>query len=78
MVKAPFPRPSNAVVLGTALVHMRDISDSVQTMMALVDSASQVSIITAARVKLLELKPSPWTAPISGLSGTTVAEVQGR
>lgn len=50
----------------------------VQTMRALVDSASQVSIITAACVKRLGLKPARWTAPISGLSGTTVAEVQGR
>uniref|UniRef100_A0A2S2NF85 Uncharacterized protein n=1 Tax=Schizaphis graminum TaxID=13262 RepID=A0A2S2NF85_SCHGA len=57
---------------------MRERSGAVQTMWALVDSASQVSIITAACVKRLGLKPARWTAPISGLSRTTVAEVQGR
>jgi len=51
VVKSPSPHPSNAVDLGTALVHMRDRSSSVLTMRALVDSASQVSIITAACVK---------------------------
>jgi len=40
--------------------------------------ASQVSAITAAYAKRLGLKLSRWTAPISGLSWTTVAEVQGQ
>jgi hypothetical protein len=47
-------------------------------MRALVDSASQISVITAACVKRLGLKMSRWTAPVSELSGTTVAEVQGQ
>ncbi|KAL4104245.1 hypothetical protein QTP88_019554 [Uroleucon formosanum] len=47
-------------------------------MRALVDSASQISAVTAACVKRLGLKMSRWTAPISGLSGTTVAKVQGQ
>jgi len=46
-------------------------------MRAVIDSVSQISAVTAACVKRLGLKISRWTAPISGLSGTTVAEVQG-
>jgi len=78
VVNPPSPHRSSAVVLGTALVHVRDNTGSVKTMRALVDSASQISAVTVACIKRLGLKMSRWTAPISGLSGTTVAEVQGQ
>ncbi|XP_008188319.1 uncharacterized protein LOC103310776 [Acyrthosiphon pisum] len=78
VVNPPSLHRSSAVVLGTALVHVRDNTGSVKTMRALMDSASQISAVTAACVKRLGLKISRWTAPISGLSGTTVAEVQGQ
>lgn len=69
---------ATSVMLGTALVHMRDRSGTWQTMRALVDSASQISAVTVACADRLGLKRSRWTAPISGLSGVSVVNVQGR
>jgi len=66
-VQRPAPQQSPAVMLGTALVHVRDRSGSWQTMRALVDCASQISAITAAGADRLGLKRSRWTSPISGL-----------
>ncbi|XP_022163934.1 uncharacterized protein LOC111029283 [Myzus persicae] len=77
-VQRPSPQQSPAVMLGTAIVHVRDRSGSWQTMRALVDCASQISAITAACADRLGLKRSRWTAPISGLSGVAVNNVQGR
>lgn len=42
------------VLLGTAIVHIRDQSGCIQSIRALVDSASQISIITTSCVELLE------------------------
>lgn len=47
---------SSAVLLGTALVHVRDRSGTWQTMRALVDSASQISAVTGDCVSRLGLK----------------------
>lgn len=68
---------SSLVLLGTALVHMRDHCGTWQTVRVLVDSASQISAITVSCSNRLGLRPKKWTAPISGLSGTAVVDVRG-
>ncbi|XP_008188329.1 uncharacterized protein LOC100568780 [Acyrthosiphon pisum] len=68
---------SLAVLLGTALIHIRDHCGTWQTARAIVDSASQISAITVSCVNRLGLRLTNWTAPISGLSGAAVADVQG-
>jgi len=65
------------VLLGTALVHVRDTIGSCQTVRALIDSASQISAITSACCNRLGLRPSRWTIPVTGLSGQKVPDVQG-
>ncbi|XP_008185462.1 uncharacterized protein LOC103310096 [Acyrthosiphon pisum] len=70
--------PASTVLLGTALVHVRDRAGSMHTMRALVDCASQISAITDVCADRLGLKRSRWTAPISGLSGVSVVNVLGR
>lgn len=77
-VQRPPPHQASSIILGTALVHMRDRSGSWQTMRALIDCASQISAVTSACADRLGLKRSRWTAPISGLSGVPVVNVQGR
>ncbi|KAF0721556.1 Integrase catalytic domain-containing protein, partial [Aphis craccivora] len=74
----PPQRDSAAVLLGTALVHVRDRTGSWHTLRALVDCASQISAVTVAAVNRLGIKPSQWTTPISGLAGVPVLNVQGR
>lgn len=68
---------SLAVLLGTALIHIRDHCGTWQTARAIVDSASQISAITVSCVTRLGLRLTNWTAPISGLSGAAVADVRG-
>ncbi|XP_008178701.1 uncharacterized protein LOC103307950 [Acyrthosiphon pisum] len=68
---------SLAVLLGTALIHIRDHCGTWQTARAIVDSASQISAITVSYVTRLGLRLTNWTAPISGLSGAAVADVRG-
>ncbi|XP_025407331.1 uncharacterized protein LOC112681281 [Sipha flava] len=68
---------AHSVILGTALVHIRDCGGTLHTVRALVDSASQISAITAACSSRLGLPVTRWTAPVSGLSGTSVQNVQG-
>ncbi|CAI6370531.1 unnamed protein product, partial [Macrosiphum euphorbiae] len=65
------------VLLGTALVHVRDTIGSCQTVRALIDSASQISAITSACCNRLGLQPSRWTVPVTGLSGQKAPDVQG-
>ncbi|XP_025193542.1 uncharacterized protein LOC112593380, partial [Melanaphis sacchari] len=69
---------SSSVVLGTALIHIRDCGGMLHTKRALVDSASQISAITVDCAAQLGLRVSRWTAPISGLSGTSVQDVRGQ
>ncbi|KAL4085147.1 hypothetical protein QTP88_027439 [Uroleucon formosanum] len=68
---------SLAVLLGTALIHIRDHCGTWQTARAIVDSASQISAITVSCVTRLGLRLTNWTAPISGLSGAAVADIRG-
>ncbi|XP_015378292.1 PREDICTED: uncharacterized protein LOC107172516 [Diuraphis noxia] len=68
---------SPTVLLGTALIHVRDTVGNGQTVRALIDSASQISAITSACCNRLGLKPSHWTVPVTGLSGQKVPDVQG-
>jgi hypothetical protein len=68
---------SSSVILGTALVHIRDCGGVLHTMRALVDSASQISAITADGAAQLGLRVTRWTAPVSGLSGASVLNVKG-
>lgn len=68
---------SSSVILGTVLVHIRDCGGVLHTVRALVDSASQISAITADCSSQLGLKVTRWTAPVSGLSGASVPNVKG-
>jgi len=69
---------SPSVVLGTALIHIRDRSGSFQVARALIDSASQINAISVPCTKRLGLRWSNWSAPISGLAGVPIVTVQGR
>ncbi|XP_050054516.1 uncharacterized protein LOC126549427 [Aphis gossypii] len=84
IVKKPAPpaallgrHEAPTVLLGTALVHVRDTVGSFRTVRALIDSASQISAITSDCCDRLGLRPSRWTVPVSGLSGQKVPDVQG-
>ncbi|KAF0724709.1 Uncharacterized protein FWK35_00038057, partial [Aphis craccivora] len=65
------------VLLGTALIHVRDYCGRAQPIRALIDSASQVSVMTLACADRLGLKRSQWTTPITGLSGVQVPKLNG-
>lgn len=65
------------VLLGTALVHIRDKYGCMQIARVLIDSASQISVISSACAERLGLRRSQWTAPVSGLSGVPVPNVKG-
>ncbi|KAE9521350.1 hypothetical protein AGLY_018254 [Aphis glycines] len=65
------------VLLGTALVHVRDYGGRAQPVRALIDSASQVSVMSLACADRLGLKLSKWTAPLTGLSGVQVPKMNG-
>lgn len=69
---------SCSVMLGTALVHVRDRSGTWQTMRALIDCASQISAVTLSCADRLGLKRTSWTAPVTGLAGHPVTSVMGR
>ncbi|XP_060861829.1 uncharacterized protein LOC132938841 [Metopolophium dirhodum] len=75
----PMPTTSTScsVMLGTALVHVRDRSGTWQTMRALVDCASQISAVTVSFADRLGLKRTRWTAPVTGLAGHPVNSVMG-
>ncbi|KAF0736570.1 Integrase catalytic domain-containing protein, partial [Aphis craccivora] len=69
---------SRSVLLGTASVKVRDIAGCLQPVRALIDSASQVSIITSACVKRLGLRREQWTVPVEGLAGQLVQTINGK
>ncbi|XP_025417938.1 uncharacterized protein LOC112688790 [Sipha flava] len=77
---APAPPVSTAtsVLLGTALIHVRDRAGSWQTLRALIDCASQISVITTKCADRLGLRRDRWTTPVTGLSGVSIMDVQGR
>jgi len=66
-----------AVLLGTALVHVRDSVGVMQSVRALIDSASQISAISSNCVDRLGLRRKRWTVPLSGLAGVQVPHVDG-
>jgi len=74
---APRSNAIPAVLLGTALVHVQDRSGTWQTVRTLVDSASQIGAMTVAISTCLGLLPSPWTMPVSGISGAPVVDIKG-
>lgn len=74
---ASISNTSLSVLLGTALVHVRDHSGSWQTVRVLVDSASQISAMTTSCSERLSLRPTRWNTPVSGLSGVPVFNVKG-
>ncbi|XP_025192697.1 uncharacterized protein LOC112592764, partial [Melanaphis sacchari] len=65
------------VLLGTALVKVRDTVGSFRTVRALIDSASQISAITSDCSNRLGLCPSRWTVPVTRLASQKVPDVQG-
>ncbi|CAI6354007.1 unnamed protein product [Macrosiphum euphorbiae] len=68
---------SHSVLLGTALVQVRDHGGTLHTVRALIDSASQMSAITSSCTTRLGLRVSRWTAPVTGLSGASVPNTLG-
>ncbi|XP_050063262.1 uncharacterized protein LOC126552594 [Aphis gossypii] len=69
---------SRSVLLGTASVNVRDLAGCLQPVRALIDPASQISIITSDFVKRLGLHRERWTVPVAGLAGQVVQSVDGR
>jgi len=70
-------RSTPTVLLGTALVLVRDASGEFQPVRALLDSGSQISAISRKASDQLGLRRSRWTASVTGLSGHQVPEVAG-
>lgn len=68
---------THSVLLGTALVHIRDCTGVLHSVRALIDSASQISAMTVPCAARLGLRKTRWTAPVTGLSGTPVMNVKG-
>lgn len=68
---------SPAVLLGTALVLVHDVTGGLQPVRALIDSGSQISAITGKCLDRLGLKQSRWTASVAGLAGHCVTNVTG-
>lgn len=81
------PRPSTAslmscqpiknVLLGTALIHVRDQWGHQQSLRAVIDSGSQANAITTSCIERLGLRVSKWTVPLTGLSGAAIPMVAG-
>lgn len=66
------------VLLGTALVHVRDRAGYMQPVRVLIDSASQISAMSTTCVERLGLRRKNWTAPITGLSGVPIPAISGK
>lgn len=71
-------QPSLSVLLGTAIVMVRDVGGDLQPVRALLDSGSQTSIIRESSLDRLGLRRSKWTASLTGLSGQSVPKVLGK
>jgi len=65
------------VLLGTALVYVCDRAGCMQPVHALLVSASQISVMSDLCVERLGLNRIKWTAPLTGLSGVSVPNVDG-
>lgn len=70
-------RSTPAVLLGTVLVLVQDATGEVQPVRAVLDSGSQISAISASCSDRLGLRPSKWTASVSGLAGHGVTDIKG-
>jgi len=68
---------SPSVLLGTAVALAQDIGGDVQPVSVLIDSGSQISVITKECSDRLGLRRSRWTASLTGLSGQCVPKVLG-
>jgi len=66
-----------SVLLGTAIVFIKDSGGGIQPVRAILDSGSQISVITAKCSDRLGLRRSRWTASVTGLSGQSVPDVLG-
>lgn len=65
------------VLLCTALIHVRDSSGDMQSMRALIDSASQISVMSSICGERLGLRIKKWTIPLTGLARVPVPKVNG-
>lgn len=70
-------RSSPAVLLGTAVVFVRDSTGILQSVRALIDAGSQISAMTSSCSDRLGLRQSRWTASVIGLGGHCVPKVLG-
>jgi len=70
-------RDTSTVLLGTALLHVRDRAGCMQQVRDLIDSGSQISIMSTSCVERLGLRRVKWTAPLTGVSGVVVSNVDG-
>ncbi|KAL4083901.1 hypothetical protein QTP88_029217 [Uroleucon formosanum] len=70
-------RTESTVILGTAIVRVRDSLGKLQTARVLLDSGSQVSTITSECATRLELKRIKSRIEVSGLSQQPVTKVKG-
>lgn len=70
-------RDTSTVLLGTALLHVRDHAGCMQQVRALIDSGSQISVMSTSCVERLGLRRVKWTAPLTGVSGVAVSNVDG-
>lgn len=66
---------SGSVLLGTASVNVRNVVGCMQRIRALIDPASQVSLMTSECVKRLVLFCEQWTVPVAGLAGQLVQSI---
>ncbi|XP_050527987.1 uncharacterized protein LOC126898083 [Daktulosphaira vitifoliae] len=70
-------RVTNSVVLGTAIVRLRDTDGDWISVRALIDTGSQISVITNACVNRLGLKRRMCNTSVTGLSDTYMSAVKG-
>lgn len=70
-------RTSSTVVLGTAIVHIKDAWGCTHAVRALLDSGSQISAMTSDCLARLGLPKSRFHSNIVGLSQSPVAQVEG-
>lgn len=70
-------KPALSVVLGTALIQIKDVNNSFQTVRALIDSAAQTSFITSSCAKRLGLPFKKSEIAVTGLAQNPVSETKG-
>ncbi|XP_022165266.1 uncharacterized protein LOC111030183 [Myzus persicae] len=68
---------NSTVVLGTAIVHVKDAWDRVQCVRVLLDSGSQISAVTSECAARLGLSKRRYKSDIVGFAQNPVSQVQG-